>query len=392
MSKSTPYSIQRSTRKLRRIDPAPQRETPDLATLQQRLADVVNQEKTRGAALDRFLDIALKLTNATQIVYVTNRNGAMDAEFVAGPDPLPNEARCAELTKWAEAAIDNGKTTLHKTRDDRMTQTIVVPIALSSIQHDAMTVRLILGSEPVEPFVIMLQMIASNIALWYARFAENRLARENRTTAAIVELISKVNDISCDATAPLVIVDELQSFLKADEVALAQVRRGTGKIIAMAGQAEVDHSSEAVTSMQVVVDECLARNEQTRWPAPPNAKHATRAHRQFVEKSRHEAVITQPMMLDEEPKWVLLVAGKHDGILSAANTCFLTAAANYLSEAMRTTIDRRRSDRASSSALLGRKTSDDAAMADRRHTGGRNPLEHPLAVSSWDSMYDSADR
>lgn len=267
-----------------------------LETIQRQLSAIMEQED-RAAAFAALVQRAAELTNAVAVFYhMWDASG----QLVEGParNMLPadqDEALRAKLNALAAAASRQQKLLFESDAESGLSL-ICVPVDVPTADRECLSAALALGYGDPEPFVVMLLMIASYGTLWHVRRVSRDVAWEAQATAAIAELVSKVESSGSRKAGCQIIVDELSKFLTCERAAIA-VRRGeVCELYAVSGAVDFDRAGETGSLLQAALDETLVRDALTVWPPVESSqRHALLAHGKLAEQLKAETVITAPL-------------------------------------------------------------------------------------------------
>ena len=157
--------------------------------------------------------------------------------------------------------------------------------------------------------------------------------------AAITELVSKVESGGEPEVSAKTLVDELAEYFDCDVVAVGLYRGAdsTCELMANSQTDAIDRNSQLSRDLQSVIYEAVARGETSHWPPlESESKHALRVHRFFVETSEFEAVLSIPLVTEnDQPVGVLVLAGQSSVTRDDQTIRFLTTAQRPLAAALR---------------------------------------------------------
>jgi biotin carboxyl carrier protein len=108
--------------------------------------------------------------------------------------------------------------------------------------------------------------------------------RETRTLAAVLELLTKLEQSRDLRHACFTLVSELRGFLECDRVALGLCagRQRSCRLMAASGMPQFDARSEFARAVEAAMGECLMRDALTIWPAADDSeRHGTLAHQRL---------------------------------------------------------------------------------------------------------------
>jgi hypothetical protein len=289
-----------------------------LASLQQELYSIVLAPNGKPEALSEFVQLGTSLTNAVGIVYFEE----VDGRLLPGPnvnvaDLLQNDEHARELT----ALCDDVRRTLQfqvvPSSAEYGVSLLGVPVTVSIDRCEVIVAYVVLAGEPVEPFAVTLQLVASYVTLWHSHRNTLALDWESRAIAAVAELLGKIEGGSGVAAGCYFVANDLQKFLDCDQVIIGlRNRRGAGcRVVAISGMSEFDKQSKKVKAMKAALDETTARGEKTIWPTDDaTRRRATLAHRKLAEQLGAEALVSAPLTthLGETIGAWMFVGGRDD--------------------------------------------------------------------------------
>ena len=194
------------------------------------------------------------------------------------------------------------------------------------------------GEHGVAPRISAIDMIAGALSQWRLTDALDRLEWEARASSATTELVSQIESAESYAAAEFLLANELQKFFGFEQVAIGKLRAaGAGvEIKVVSGVAEFDKNAESMELLRAALDESIVRGEMTTWP-PLSAKerHATLAHRKFVEKTNHEAIVSAPLStIQDEVIGAITCVGRRESLHHARRLGAIDAMRTHLATAL----------------------------------------------------------
>ena len=286
----------------------------DLRTLQTRIEQIIFTCPEKHEAIQEFLAVAQALTNAADVAYtMRNQQGELRSlALTSNARFFKEDARRHSILQWAAAACETASVQLDRLRGDDQLAVVTLPVYVDGDPLDALTAALVVRGNDIEPFIVSLQLVASAIGRWYASSVAASNEYEAQAASAIIELLGKCNLSENLAETSLVLVNELQRYFSCDAVALALCPQNSQrpKVVSISGSSLLDQRSDLVKRITATAFESLDRGKLTTWPPLSiEDKHASRVHRQLVDNTRHEAVISAPLEVEDKPcvgAWVFL--------------------------------------------------------------------------------------
>ncbi|HEY6564850.1 MAG TPA: HlyD family efflux transporter periplasmic adaptor subunit [Pirellulaceae bacterium] len=219
---------------------------------------------------------------------------------------------------------------------------VVVPVATPG--QPAVAIAAVAGLQQLDmaAFAMSVEYVAAAIAQVVVQDTVRRTEWEARFSAAAMELVSHVQVAPSLDEAIHRTVNAWKDFFACQSVALGWLRpSGTGvRLKAVSGLSEFDPHGESTRRLGAALDECLVRGELTAWPPlAPTERHASLAHRQLLEQSREDAVLSIPLRtLDDVLVGALIALGPRASLHTPATCNAWKAMAPHLA----TALDRRR--------------------------------------------------
>ena len=245
------------------------------------------------------------------------------------------EAQSERLSKQLQAAcqsaLRSGETEVRRQLSPPRT-TLATPVPFMGRNPEAFA--LVVQSDlPAEQLVLLVQMVASHLVLWYTLAATRHGEANTQQATALVELLERVMQAPDLRNACYTLAGELNTFLGTERVAigLQPTKISRCRLTAISGMAQFDTRSPAAAVMEAAMEEALLRKDVTRWPiADEQQRHAALAHKNLCALEEVTAVASIPLYNHEgNAVGVIQVFDAADAKLTAA-TQFLEAAAQPL--------------------------------------------------------------
>ena len=294
--------MHRRERMSSRLVPADSNAKLSLDSMQQHLRELSARPGQRHLIIGQFVKITCELTNAIwcgqfcrldseQLGCVAEHNGLADQNLgLARSSILPS----------IESVI--GTANARITRNGELT-VITVPVFVDRRHHtrsnEVLCVALNLRHVPVEPFLLIAQLVATHIGRWYEQDRLEQLDWQVDATAAIAELMSEISMAEKPKQAAMMASNQLAHFLNAQTVAIgfciAPGSKRT-KIAAISGTTEFDAGGEIATRIEATLNETMLRNSVTTLPCDNTDDRSMKlAHQQLIESNRNSSLVSAPL-------------------------------------------------------------------------------------------------
>lgn len=316
--------------------PSTSNDPPQLRSLQSDIERIVSTSVVKLEAIQEFLRLGKRLTNATDIAYAVRQNGEFNGIVLGdSPSAFQSADRKELLLHWSSQATQTGQVQLN--RIDGMSETVAtLPVFVDGQSTEALHAALLVPRGEVEPFIVSLQLIATGITAWFARFAAMNNRLEANVSSAVIELIAKCNAAKTSQQAYYVLVTELQRLLQCDSVAFAEPgKHHRYRVRAISATAEVDQKTNIICDLADCAAETDIREAITIWPPLSVAdRHTSRVHQNFVQGHSYESVLSAPIESDEGYEGVLILMGRQSTIHDDTTLSIVNAVAPHIAGAL----------------------------------------------------------
>lgn len=331
------------TKTRQREAPPANRPTPvslDVVPLQ--LRAIMAATKSETQLLQQFVNVISNLTNSLWCGhYCCNKSDQIvcdaNVDLVAQHNLGFHQS---SLLPTASAAIDSGKAVV--TRDNDLA-VIAAPVLSrnenSETSRECFCVALNLGSAPVEPFLLTMQLVAATLGQWRTTNQSETLDWQVASTAAIAELMSKVVSAKGNKAASLIAANELATFLQSPLVAIGYVSRNgsrQAKLNAVSGVMEIDASGKQTRILQAVFNEALVRGSVSSVPSIGGEDRCMKlAHQKLLQQHPASRIVSAPLQTtagETVGAWLCLLpddAARHEKMIQ-----FASATSNHLADAL----------------------------------------------------------
>ena len=163
-----------------------------------------------------------------------------------------------------------------------------------------------------ERAVEILQFGAVHVGLCCEQQAVVQVEQEARISAALLEILHKIGTSDNFPQACSTLVNDLQSFLGCQRIALGLCGSHARhcQLQAVSGLARFDKHAAFTTAVEDALDETVLRGEIVMWPpSPAQPRQVARAHEQLLAAVNAKSVVSAPLLGDSaEPigAWLLL--------------------------------------------------------------------------------------
>ncbi|NND99606.1 MAG: HlyD family efflux transporter periplasmic adaptor subunit [Pirellulaceae bacterium] len=289
--------------------------------LQAKLLDAVSGKADKASALAEVIRVICDQHSSVSVLYL-ERTGANALTAAAGEDTLqrlPLDAR-EKIGQWAGETCQSGSALVHELSGANQWIVVTVPVVLRGRAPEVICAAAPKNSLPQEQLVSVLQLAASNLTLWEVIGDARRERVASQQTAALLELLSQLDDTEDWTTACCVLVNELSDYLGCDQVALAMTKTDQVhcKLAAVSGLSDFDKRSAFTAQIEAVMNEAILRDSVTVISDQQDRQdEGTLAHRDFQRGSRSHTLISTPiygndgqpvgawLLLDNRPDWAL---------------------------------------------------------------------------------------
>jgi len=204
----------------------------------------------------------------------------------------------AEILNNCNAACAEGCSQIRPIGGDEKHFLVAVPIFLRKRAPDAIALILPATTRVLERAVVMLQLAASYVTLWYVLQDSGSAERDASTTAALLEIMEKLGSCDDSRHACFTLVGDLKEHLGWDDVALGlcQGRKGVCRLQVISGRSDFDKNSPRTWAFEAAFDESILRDSLSEWPPSEDGpRHATRALKRLCSLTGSHTVVSAPL-------------------------------------------------------------------------------------------------
>lgn len=263
------------------------------------------------------------------------------AKLVAGEFqsvPFAGESLDRQVESMTQSAMQSGTPQMVPVENVRNATICAIPISLGERRFDVLTGILVADNSDGRVAVAGLAGIASQIELWHARRRTADAENTAAATAAVLELVTRIERADDVRAACHVIADALCEHIGCESVAvgLPKKRSRHCRLIAVSGLAEVDRHSKLADEFESTFSETLLHAQLVNWPPiESGVRHSLLAHRRLADSTGNEAIVSFPLKdEDGDLHGVCLLAGERRVLQSPRTQSFLVAAGENIADAL----------------------------------------------------------
>lgn len=305
--------------------------------LQRRLLEAISGDKTRNEAITAVLQVLDNVCDPTSILYCRQESntGLVPAWELTPPESGRLQPQFQnELAKCCKQASESSSLHIAFLGPNGCLLAIAVPVLLNRGIPESIGIVLPTANSDRQRLAGTLQVVASHVTLWEVLQISKHAETESSQSAALLELLAKCDGAESSQEACSILTNELQSFLKCQQVAigLRGLRRSTCRLYAVSGVSRFDHRSADTAAMEAALDESILRDRPTIWPPVDDAERGgALAHARACRSVSAESVVSSPLYDDKGTvvgAW--LVFGDSENIRHQETQDFLIAAAQQV--------------------------------------------------------------
>ncbi len=261
-------------------------------------AGATESKQSLLAELARLLNDAIQTDG---IAYV-HRDAADPAdgrlEGLSFPTSGLNADLQQNLLEWSNLCCAEQRVEVKWIPPNQALACIAAPVLIPQQPAETLLILHSLKSHSIETITLLAQLAAAQIQTWYEKQHSSRSASEARDTAAVLELLSRVEACSDLSLGCYTLVNELQRFLGCKQVVLGLCRRQNRgcQVRAISETTEFDAQSDQVRRIEAVLDESVARGTLSAWPPTEESdRHGLLAHKTLCSSSGAHSVVSSPI-------------------------------------------------------------------------------------------------
>ncbi len=203
-----------------------------------------------------------------------------------------------DLLSCAEAACAQGQPTAHRLNRDVDLLALSVPVHLPDNEPEVLAAIFPPNPSALEHLIGVLETAATHITLWYVQQDVALKESEAQSTAALQDLLAKIESCRDLRHGGGMLVDELQQYVGCQRLALTMCdrRHGRPRLQSISGSQKFDKHSPFVLAVEAALDEAILRDTLTVWPPmSSDDRHAALAHQKLCSVADVQCVVSSPL-------------------------------------------------------------------------------------------------
>lgn len=310
-----------------------------LRRLQRQALEQILAGCTKSDAIRVVTDVVRGQTEPVAVFYfVRGGDGELtDSQLVHGEQVDRSHARLAkQLRAGCEAACRDGELYVrHQAAPARVI--LAAPVMIRGRDPEALGV-IFPATASLESLAMLVQAAVSYLALWHALRESRVNEAEARDTAALLDLLGRVENAPNMHYASYTLVNELQDYLGCRRVAVGVRPSGKGRchLKAVSGIARFDKRSRSAHAIEAAMDEAVLHGDMTVWPPIDDEQQCgALAHKNLCALEDVSSALSMPLH-DHEGRTMgaLLVLGVHPAAASPQAVAFVRAAERSIATAL----------------------------------------------------------
>ena len=288
----------------------------ELCQLQRDLLRAITSDTDKESMLSSigvFVNAAVNPVAMRHYVRDDKQRLAFSWQQLFGSGIVFSQALQEEILNGCNTACSEGCLQIKSIVGDEKFYAVAVPIFLRKQAPEAIALVLPATTRGLERTIVMLQLVASYMTLWYVLQESAVTERDASTAAALLEIMERLGSCNDLQHACYALVGDLKEHLGWDEVALGlcQGQKGVCRLQVISGQSDFDKNSERTRAFDAAFDESILRDSLSEWPpSEQSPRHATRALERLCSITGSHTVVSAPLH-DEQREvvgaWIFLV-------------------------------------------------------------------------------------
>lgn len=253
----------------------------DLKNLSLSLLTALADCPTRDAARSILIQHLRSLMNPTAIhlwrVTAEGQVAAVDAVNVSLPHPETSRLCLPDILQ----SVRNRGTSI--TEIDRLRNLVALSLPLgrnlatrneageSVPTAEVLTVILLLGEEPLESFLVIVQLLSGYLTLWELETGSKQLREIAQIDQFLLKTIVQMTDAGTATAAARVAVEELRKVMSVGQAAIGigDLESGACTLVALSGAAEIDARTDLSQSIRAALEATQQRGDIRLWQPQP---------------------------------------------------------------------------------------------------------------------------
>lgn len=272
-----------------------------VAKLPNEMLRAVSSTHTKEAALTAVVGVITKLARLEAILFYerASNNQLSDRPRFLGGDTPKFAVRSTAITAVCNRACALGAMQVEPLSSDFPFTVVAVPVVSSHQAPEAICAILTPDAEySADHIGKMLQFAAAHMTLWYVMQTSLLAEQDAKNSAALLEILTKIESCESLDQACLTLVNELQPFLACERIAvgICVSQNGPCRLRAISGHAGFDKHAEFARSIEAALDETLLLDELVVWPpADKGDQRNLRTYQTVVSAMGGQSVISSPL-------------------------------------------------------------------------------------------------
>ena len=296
------FQVNAGSKKRRLDDAKPENNSLSLDNLPLQLHQAIAVDCPETQRIAALCDINARLTNALWSGYFKTSESAPvqckhQCNRIADQNFGLNQS---SLLPTVESALQQKKSRI--THDGSLT-VIATPVLNTNGNKtdckECFCVALNLGKEPAEPFLLVVQLVATTLASWRTSTDVQKLDWQIDSTAAIAELMSKIVNTHGRKNAANKAANEMATFLQSPLVAIGYVHHPNSKRVRLqtiSGVADLDAGGKQTRQLQSLLSETLVRESVSTTPTIGDDDRSFKlAHQKLLESHPNNRIVSSPL-------------------------------------------------------------------------------------------------
>ncbi len=249
----------------------------DLKAITSTLMLSLSECPTRDAARSSLIRLIRQLLNPTTVhLWRVSEPGLIAT--VDSPDAtLPSEEIVQICQTDIQAAVRRRGTVITDLDRSRNLVALSLPIGRNVITRNSsglpieatevLTVILLIGEEPLESFLVILQLLCGYLTFWELDAGTRQLREYAQIDQFLLKTIVQMTESGSAKAAARVCVEELRNTMTDGQAAIGVVdaRTGATTLLAVSGAADIDDRSDLSKAVRGGLEDALQRDAPQLW-------------------------------------------------------------------------------------------------------------------------------
>lgn len=253
----------------------------DLKAISASLLIELSECQTREAARSSLIRFICHLLNPTSVhlwrVIESGQIAVVDAPEVT----LPPEEMVKHCQQDVLTSAQHRSTSVTELDRPRNLVALSLPVGRNiAVRQESgqpaeavevLTVVLLLGTEPLESFLVILQLLCGYLTFWELDSGSRQLREIALIDQFLLKAVVQMTESGSAKAAARVCVEEIRSTHPVGQAAIGVVdsRTGSTRLVALSGAAEIDSRTELSQVVRDVLAEAQQRGELLLWQPEP---------------------------------------------------------------------------------------------------------------------------